>query len=460
MIFSLLTSVNVIAADLTTKSQKEVEARRVELRDSILQHIHGAVMPTTRVNINDFGAKGDGKTDCCKAFAKAIKQAKKTGGAYIVVPEGTYFMNGPLTLDNNICIELQQNATLKFTDDYTKYPVVSTSWEGTFVYNHSPFIYGKRLKNVAIIGEGTIDGNAQNTFGTWRDKQKEAQTLSRKMNHDEVPVEQRVFGNGSWLRPQLMQLYECEGITLNSVMVKNSPFWCIHLLKSKDIICRGIRYDAKLKNNDGIDPEYSKDILIEGVHFDNADDNIAIKCGRDNDGWNTNMPCENIVIRQCHFKGLHAVVVGSEMSAGVRNIIVENCDFAGYVKRGVYLKTNPNRGGFIRNVFVKDCTFGNVEDLFYVTNRYAGEGLTNVHHSVVENLFVDGLKCDTVMQSALVLQGTELIPVRNVMLTNVNVKQAETGMSFEYVKNITLGECVIGKRAGTPSKASANDKLF
>lgn len=215
------------------------------------------------------------------------------------------------------------------------------------------------------------------------------------------------------------------------VSITNSPFWCVHLLKSENIICRNLRYDAKLMNNDGIDPECSRNVLMEGVEFNNGDDNVAIKSGRDNDGWNAKMPSENIIIRNCHFKGLHAVVIGSEMSAGVRNVIVEDCDYAGYCKRGIFIKTNPDRGGFVENVYVKNCSFDEVEDPFYVTSRYAGEGQDNHHFSTIKNIFIDGLKCNNVKQAALVLQGTEAKPVFNVMFSNVDVAKAKIGLSFE-----------------------------
>jgi polygalacturonase len=154
-----------------------------------------------------------------------------------------------------VCIDLQEGAVLKFAPDAKYYPMVNTSWEGTFLYNHSPFIYGYQVENVAITGKGTIDGNAMTTFATWRPKQKPAQLLSRQQNHEEVPIVQRKFGQGQWLRPQLIQLYQSKNITLEGVKIINSPFWCIHLLKSENIICRRLRYDAKLVNNDGIDPE-------------------------------------------------------------------------------------------------------------------------------------------------------------------------------------------------------------
>ena len=134
--------------------------------------------------------------------------------------------------------------------------------------------------DVAIIGEGTIDGNAMTTFAQWRPKQKFDKDLSRKMNHEEVALKDRQFGKGHWLRPQLLQLYNCQGVTIEGVKITNSPFWCVHLLKSENIICRNLRYDAKLVNNDGIDPECSRNVLIEGVEFNNGDDNVAIKSGR------------------------------------------------------------------------------------------------------------------------------------------------------------------------------------
>ena len=456
-------SLNVSAAsshDANGGVTSSIEQRRVSLRDSILSNISGAKIASKTLLIQKFGAKNDGKADCRAAFLKAIKKASAMKGGKVLVPAGTYYIKGPIVLQSNVCLELQKGATLKFAPEEKYYPMVSTSWEGTFLYNYSPLIYGYGLHDVSIIGEGTIDGNAMTTFAKWKPNQKKAQLLSRKMNHEEVPVGERKFGDGYWLRPQLVQLYNCQGITLEGVKITNSPFWCIHLLKSENIICRNLRYDAKLINNDGIDPECSRNILIEGVAFDNGDDNVAIKSGRDNDGWNAHSPSENIIIRNCHFKGLHAVVIGSEMSSGVRNVIVENCDYAGYCKRGIFIKTNPDRGGFVENVYVNNCTFGDVEDLFYVTSRYAGEGQDNNHFSTVRNIFVDGLKCNNVSASALVLQGTEAKPVTNVTFDHIEVGDAKTGISFENVQGVNMGECLIGKKAGTPTQDTPQDKVF
>lgn len=435
------------------------EIYRTDLRDSILAQITGAKTFDRTIDLKKLGAKGDGKTDCRPFFERAMQKATKMGGATIIVPAGTYYICGPLNLVSNVRIQLDKGSTLKFDPRPELYPNVETSWEGTYLINYSPFIYGKGLHDVAITGQGTIDGNAGSTFATWKPQQKAAQKRSRQLNHEEHPVSERVFGKGSYLRPQLIQLYDCKNITLEGVKIINSPFWCIHLLSSENIICRALRYDAKLINNDGIDPESSRNILIEDVTFDNGDDNVAIKSGRDNDGWKSH-PAENIVIRRCHFKGLHAVVIGSEMSGGVRNVFVEDCDYAGYNKRGIYIKTNRDRGGAVRGLYVKNCQFGDVEDLFYITSMYAGEGQDSPYPSTIEDVFVDGLSAKTVSAAALTLQGTDEKPIRNIILKNIEVEHAKIGVSFDQTEGVVLENVHIGGKSGTPSLDTKNDNLW
>lgn len=432
----------------------EIESQRVYTRDSILSQITGADMPSDSMLITDFGAKGDGMKDCKRAFDRAMKAAGHKGGARIIVPEGTYLVKGPIHFVSNVCLDIRKGATIRFSPEPELYlPVVETGWEGTFLYNYSPFIYGRNLHDVSIIGEGVIDGNASTTFATWKQNQKPGQTLSREMNHNGTPINERKFGKGHWLRPQLIQFYDCRNITLQGIFITNAPFWCVHLLKSENIICRGLRYDAKLVNNDGIDPECSRNILIENIEFNNGDDNVAIKSGRDNDGWTYGSPSENIVIRNCRFKGLHAVVIGSEMSAGVRNVFVENCTYGGYCKRGIYIKTNPDRGGFVNNLYVKNCEFDEVEDLFYATSMYAGEGLANNKYTRVRHIYIDGLRCRKATAAGLVLQGTEAEPIRDVVFNDVEIGKAENAISFENTERVELRNCHIGGRAGVPSQA-------
>ena len=449
-LFVFMCSVPLYAATDVAAFEKE----RVARRDSVLALITGAAMPADSIFVTDFGAKGDGVKDCKRAFDRAMKAAAKRGGARIIVPEGTYLVKGPIHFVSNVCLDIRKGATIKFSPEPELYlPVVETSWEGTFLSNYSPFIYGRGLHDVSIVGQGSIDGNASTTFSTWKSKQKTGQARSRDVNHKGVPVADRKFGEGWWLRPQMIQFYDCKNVTLQGVFITNSPFWCVHLLKSENIVCRGLRYDAKLVNNDGIDPECSRNVLIEDIEFNNGDDNVAIKSGRDNDGWTHGSPSENIVIRNCRFKGLHAVVIGSEMSAGVRNVFVENCTFGGYCKRGIYIKTNPDRGGFVTNLYVKNCEFDEVEDLFYATSMYAGEGLDNDKFTRVSDIFVDGLRCRKATAAGLVLQGTEAEPISNVMFSNVEIGEAKNAVSFDNTVGVEMRNCHIGGRAGVPSTA-------
>jgi len=372
-------------------------------------------MPSNTVSILKFGAKGDSLTDCKPAFDKAMKEGEKRHGIKLVVPAGNYFVNGSIHLVSNVCIELQKGARLKFSSNPASYlPMVLTSWEGTFLYNYSPFIYGYQLENVSIIGEGTIDGNSSGVIQTWKNLQNADQMLSREMNHKGVLVKERLFGAGHYLRPQFVQFFECKNVLIEGIKITNSPFWCVHLLKSENITVRGVRYDAKNINNDGIDPEYSKNILIENVEFDNGDDNVAIKSGRDHEGRLTAQPSENIIIRNCRFQGLHGVVIGSEMSAGVRNVFIENCTAGGYCKRGIYLKSNPDRGGFISDIYVNNVMLDKVEDCFYITSFYHGEGkgfVTDIH-----NVFVTGVKCKEATNAGIVIQGFPEKKVKSVLI--------------------------------------------
>ncbi len=437
--------------------------------DSILTQITGApsqaqpaVQP--RKSITSFGAKGNGKTDCLPAFRKAMTQAAKSkAGLHIVVPQGEWFVKGPIHLVSNVTIELQEGAVLKFSPDTQHYlPAVTTSWEGSYCKNYSPFIYGYRLSNVAIIGKGTIDGNCMETFPKWKQTQKADQMLSRKYNHEQTPFGERNFGAGNMLRPQLVQFFDCKDVTLQGVFITNSPFWCVHLLRCENVICRGLRYDAKLVNNDGIDPEMTRNLLIEDIDFNNGDDNVAIKAGRDHDGWHKDSrPSENIIVRNCRFKGLHGIVIGSEMSAGVQNVFVEDCTYAGYTKRGLYVKTNPNRGGFVRDIYFQNVAFGEVEDLFYITSMYAGEGADDNHFTDIEDIHVDNVRCQKANNAAIILQGTKAKPLRNISFENVCVDGCKIGFSSVNTLDVVLRNCSLGGKVDSaPSQVSVKDKLF
>jgi polygalacturonase len=418
--------------------------------NEIVARIVLPVVPNNEVSVADFGAKGDSVSDSKAAFDRAIHALDKMGGGRLTVPSGCYMLNGPIHFVSNMELHLQQGALLRFGSNAADYlPVVRTSWEGTELFNYSPFIYAYQCTNVAITGEGTIDGEASGTWSLWHGKQKEDQQLSRKMNHGSIPLEQRIFGEGHFLRPHLIQFFECRNVLVEGVKIEDSPFWCIHLFKTQSATLRKLRYDAQNKNNDGIDPEYSSDILIEDIDFNNADDNVAIKAGRDNEGRTTAMPSENIVIRNCRFKGLHAVVIGSEMSAGVQNVFVENCTYAGYLKRGIYLKSNPDRGGFIRHLYVDNVQFGTVEDCFYITSFYHNEGAG--HATDIHSIYFNNVTCQRAKGSGIVIQGFPEKKVSGVFFNNVRIDTVANALSITEAENIVFGNVVMGSQAGPPS---------
>lgn len=460
-----LLSLVMALASLLYAITAEQSARRDSLRDAVLTQISGAVFDAQQPvrSVLSFGARGNGTKDCKPAFDKAMKKAAQNPkGLHLVVPAGEYLLNGPIHLVSNVCLELQEGAVLKFSSEPSHYlPVVHTSWEGSFCYNYSPFIYGYQLQNVAIVGKGKIDGNATETFAIWRQEQDFSQQKLRQQDHAEVAVKERVFGAGHKLRPHLIQLYGCNGITLSDFFITNSPFWCVHLLQCENAVCRSLKYDAKLVNNDGIDPEMTRNLLIEDIDFDNGDDNVAIKAGRDNDGWLNPFPSENIVIRNCRFKGLHGVVIGSEMSAGVRNVFVENCESRGYCKRALYVKTNPNRGGFVRDIYFNNCRFEETEDLFYITSMYAGEGLDDHHFTDVGNIHVEHVSCGKVRNAAIVLQGTEAKPLHDISFEDVVVNRSQIGFSSTHTLDVSLKNCHLGGIVNSiPSQVSEKDKIF
>lgn len=442
----------IVACLFACKSNDSENLSRTEKRDKILKQIIPPKISKNTMLLTDFGAKGDSISDNKPAFDKALQTCKEQNGGRIIVPSGIYVINGPIHLVDNTTIELEKGAKLVFGTNPADYlPVVPTSWEGTFLYNYSPLIYAYQVKNVAIIGEGTIDGNGKEGFSKWYDLQKPSQQLSRQMNHEDVPVQERVFGEGHYLRPHLIQFFECQNILIEGVTIANSPFWSVHFLKSENITARKVKFDTHNRNNDGFDPEYSKNVLIEDIDFNNADDNVAIKAGRDHEGRKTAITSENIIIRNCRFKGLHGVVIGSEMSAGVQNVFVENCTYGGYCKRGIYLKSNPDRGGFIRDIYINDVAFGEVEDGVFITSYYHGEG--KGHETDIRDIFIENLKFKKATHAGLVIQGYPTKKVTNVHFSNVSIDSCSTAISFTNAEQIEFNNVIIGNEVTIPSAA-------
>ena len=420
----------------------------------ILGRIRPPVFPQRDINIARHGASGDGITDCSEALRKAIDACNKSGGGRVVVPAGD-FLTGPIHLRSNVNLYLSEGARLRFIQDPDRYlPAVYTRWEGVECMGYSPFIYAFRQENIAVTGPGILDGQADNEhwwhwtgtpfFGGSREKPSQMAARSRlfKMGEDDTPVNQRVFGQGSFLRPNFLQFYRCKNILLDGVTVHNSPMWQIHPVLCTNVTVRGVSMISHGPNNDGCNPESSRDVLIDNCLFDTGDDCIAIKSGRNRDGRRIGIPSENIIVRDCRMKEGHGgVTIGSEASGGVRNVFAENCSMDSQnLDRALRLKTNSVRGGFIENVFMRNVTVGQVADAMLRIDLFYEEGDAGQFPPTIRNIelsHVTGKKS----KYALYLRGYRKAPLREIRLSDCafeNVAQADVienveGLTFDHV---------------------------
>jgi polygalacturonase len=406
----------------------------------ILSRISPPRFPNRDFNITDYGAVGNGQTDCTEAFEKAISAANKAGGGRVVVPAGTFF-SGPIHLKSNVNLHLCDGAVIKFSTDPNKYlPAVYTRWEGVECMNYLPLVYAYEQQNIAITGRGILDGQGSNdNWWQWNKVQKPDREKLFEQGAQGVPVEQRQFG-GKLLRPSMIELYKCKNILIEGVTIKNGSFWHIHPVLSQNITVKDIKVMGLGPNNDGCDPESCKDVLIKGCCFNTGDDCIAIKSGRNNDGRRVNVPSENIVIQDCQMKEGHGgVVIGSEESGGVRNVFVENCimDAPKQGRAAIRIKTNSIRGGFVENLYARNITIGQVREAVLKINFYYEEGDSSNYTPVVRNINLENITSKK-SKYALFLNGYKRSPITDVHLKHCTFDNVEKSDTIGGVKNVVL----------------------
>lgn len=395
-------------------------ARRISSR------VEPPEFPDREFDITDYGGVGDDQTDCTEAFKRAITACNEAGGGRVVVPEGTY-RTGAIHLEEDVNLHVTTDATIAFSRDPADYlPVVYTRWEGTELYNYSPFIYAFERTNIAITGSGTLDGRANDdNWWPWSGSgnygwkpgtpdQDDDQDDLEQMAADGVPVEDRVFGEGHYLRPNFVQPYRCENVLIEDVTVKGSPMWMLHPVLCENVTVQNVTLDSHGINNDGCNPESCTNVVIRGCEFDVGDDCIAIKSGREADGRRVDVPSRNIVIEECTLTNLYgAITIGSEMSGGVRNVFVRECSGGSSdLYFGLYIKTNACRGGFAEDIFLKDLSISNLNKEVVSCDFHRGEGDTGSYTPRVRNVELRNVTVDDT-RGLFFVRGFDRAPIRD-----------------------------------------------
>ena len=317
--------------------------------------------------------------------------------------------------------------------------------------NYSPFIYAFELENIAITGQGTLDGqanadawwpwNGRPQYG-WKDgdpNQRKARGLLVGLVEHGVPVSERVFGDGHYLRPQFIQAYRCRNLLIEGVTIKNSPMWEIHPVLCRNVTVQRVKISSHGPNNDGCDPESCTDVLIKDCSFETGDDCIAIKSGRNADGRRLNAPSENIIIQGCEMKDGHGgITVGSEISGGVRNLFAEDCHLdSPNLDHALRVKNNAMRGGLLENLNFRNIQVGQVAHAAITIDFNYEEGDKGKFIPVLRNFSVRNLQSGK-SKYALDVQGFKQAPISNLSLEDCTFENVAEPSIVKNVEGLRL----------------------
>jgi len=405
--------------------------------------------------VTDFGARPDG-SKCTEAFAKAIEDCHAAGGGRVVVPAGTWF-TGPVHLKSNVELHLEKDAVLSFSDDPKDcLPVVMSSWEGLECLNYSPLVYAYCCTNVAVTGKGTI----RPKMNFWREMMKEEKTdiqgaraILYKWGSEDYPVEKRDITkvHPAIMRPQCLQFNRCKGVRLEGVRIEDSPFWTIHLFMSEDVTIRHIDVCAHGFNNDGVDIEMTRNVLIEDSVFDQGDDGFVFKAGRNRDAWRVGRPTENVEIRNCKLKEIGSLIgVGSELSGGVRNVFVHDCTVEAACNL-FYVKTNHRRGGFVDNIRMENVHCGLAAQVFAIDTDVLYQWRIfpdyERRRTAISNLRIENVVCDQA-QTGVHLNGDPKAPICGVTVKNVRIGKLRDFLSrVNQAEDVSIVGLTFGEKA-------------
>ncbi|WP_240755230.1 glycoside hydrolase family 28 protein [Pedobacter sp. SYP-B3415] len=395
-------------------------------------------------DVRKYGARNDSTGNAGPAIKKAIEAASAAGGGTIFFPAGKY-LTGPIHLKSNITVLISAGAELHFSDNFDLYlPMVKSRYEGVDVTSFSPFFYAYKAENITIKGEGLIDGHGKKWWD-FVEGYKQDQPRSRwqlqfdALNKDILlPDDPKQMKRG-FLRPPFIQPMYCTNVRIEGIKIRNSPFWTINPEFCDNVTIHGVTINnPHSPNTDGINPESCRNVHISDCHISVGDDCITIKSGKDAPGRSKAAPCENITITNCTMLSGHGgVVIGSEMSGGVKKVVISNCVFDG-TDRGIRIKTARGRGGVVEDIRVSNIVMKNIRDQAIVLDmQYAKTTpeplsertpmLRNIHFS---SITAQG-------KEAVYLNGLEEMPVSNISFTNMNFDM-ESGIRIRHASDITF----------------------
>ena len=427
-----------------------------------MSEVAAPVFPKKTVSLAQYGAKGDGKTLCTEAFSKAIDELSRQGGGRLSVPQGVWF-TGPIVLKSHVDLHLEKGAVILFSGDMDLYPVIETNYEGELRKHCQSPVSAVGQTDIAITGQGIIDGNGicwrplkkeKVTEGQWKKFTSKGGVFPRSTMW--YPSEERVK-----VRPVLLYLESCRNVLLQGVTFQNSPNWCLHPLLCENLIVDQVmvRNPAYAQNGDAIDVESCRNVLVINSSFDAGDDGICLKSGRDEQGRRRGRPTENVVVDGCTvFNGHGGFVVGSEMSGGVRNIWVNDCQFLG-TDAGLRFKSCRGRGGVVENIYIRNISMADILgdavtfDLFYggksvIEQLESGERINNIAAEpvgegtpVFRNIDIQHVVCRGAHR-ALWFNGLPEMPISDICLSDITIQADEPG-DFFNCKNITKKNVVV-----------------
>ena len=357
------------------------------------------------VDIRDFGALPDGKTLGTQAIQKAIDTVAAQGGGTVTIPAGRW-LTGSLVLKNHIRLWLDAGAVLLGSQRQEDYGVIQARWEGSTRSSFAPLIGGNNLQDVSIEGRGTIDGQGEPWWKWFQEKS--------------IPHP----------RPRLISLTDCQNVLLEGFTAKNSPSWTINPVRCQNVRISGLSIfnPPDSPNTDGINPDSCRSVRISDCFVSVGDDCITIKAGTEHEASHLHAPCEDITVTNCVLERGHGgVVIGSEMSGGVRNLAISNCIFRG-TDRGIRIKSRRGRGGVVEDVVISNIVMTDVLCPLTI-NLYYGCGAWG-----------DAVVSDKRIRH--VDQGTPL--VRNLSLSNIRSRNTKLAAAFIYglpeqpVENLTI----------------------